>query len=436
MDQLPQRDIGDRTSVDSPTRSSHKTSSCSSLCSTTVLPLVPSPNPVSEWKPFLVFINPQSGGNQGYSLLHKFRCALNQRQVFDLSQNGPKTGLQLYNGVPNLRILACGGDGTVSWVLSTIEELNMAPAPPVAVLPLGTGNDLSRTLGWGSRYTGEPISKVLRNIEFGEVVQLDRWKVEFESQAGITTTFHEADDMSVQMPVISALPVKVFNNYFSLGADAAATLGFHESREKNPERFNSRLQNKMAYARYGGKDILLRSWKNLSEYITLHCDGNDFTPLIRSLKPHVLLFLNIPKYSSGTLPWGTAPPDPGFEPARIDDGLLEVIGLSSAALALIQVGGHGDRICQCRTATLTTSKNVPVQLDGEPYRLLPSRIEIRHSHRASVVRKCGGQIISFPNTRVNLVLKNNKSQSVLICDRSQGKYASAVGKPVTFRQAG
>jgi len=50
------------------------------------------------------------------------------------------------------RILAAGGDGTVAWILKTVMELGLEPAPPVAVLPLGTGNDLSLSFGWGNTF--------------------------------------------------------------------------------------------------------------------------------------------------------------------------------------------------------------------------------------------------------------------------------------------
>lgn len=44
----------------------------------------------------------------------------------------------------------CGGDGTVMWVVSEIAKNGIDPKlVHLAIIPLGTGNDFSRNLGWG-----------------------------------------------------------------------------------------------------------------------------------------------------------------------------------------------------------------------------------------------------------------------------------------------
>nr|XP_020512021.1 diacylglycerol kinase iota isoform X4 [Labrus bergylta] len=335
--------------------------------------LKPLPSPLM--KPILVFVNPKSGGNQGAKVLQMFMWILNPRQVFDLSQGGLREALELYRKVPNLRILACGGDGTVGWILSTLDELQMNPQPPVAVLPLGTGNDLARTLNWGGGYTDEPVSKVLCHVEDGSVVQLDRWNLLVEK--------------SITQPEegTQKLPLNVFNNYFSLGFDAHVTLEFHESREANPEKFNSRFRNKMFYAGAAFSDFLQRSSRDLSKHVRVVCDGTDLTPKIQELKFQCIVFLNIPRYCAGTMPWGNTGDHRDFEPQRHDDGCIEVIGFTMASLAALQVGGHGERLHQCREVVLTTYKTVPVQVDGEPCRLAPSTLHISLRNQANMVQK-------------------------------------------------
>ncbi|XP_076346730.1 diacylglycerol kinase zeta-like isoform X2 [Tachypleus tridentatus] len=335
------------------------------------------PIPSTSSKPLIVFINPKSGGNQGAKLMQKFQWLLNPRQVFDLTQGGPSAGLELFKKVPNLRILACGGDGTVGWVLSLLDEICITPSPPVAVLPLGTGNDLARALGWGGGYTDEPISKILSNIQAGDTVQLDRWDLNVEKNPDIDASSCEEGKTS--------LPLNVMNNYFSLGVDAHIALEFHEAREARPDRFNSRLKNKMFYGQAGGKDLLQRKWKDLCNFVTLECDGQDLTPRLKELRIHAVLFLNIPSYGGGTRPWINL--GAGFGLQRTDDELLEVVGLTTYQLPLLQAGGRGTCLAQCRQARIITTRTIPVQVDGEPCKLLPSIIELRLRNKANMVAK-------------------------------------------------
>ncbi|WAR07446.1 DGKZ-like protein [Mya arenaria] len=334
-------------------------------------PFIIKPIPSPLLKPLLVFINPKSGGNQGGKLFHKFCWLLNPRQVFDLSNGGPKMGLDLYKKVPNLRVLVCGGDGTAGWILSALDILNLPSPPPVAILPLGTGNDLARTLNWGGMNQSARSYAMLKMV---------RWNVSVEPHLGA------GEPEPGEEEVKDRLPLDVLNNYFSLGADAHVALEFHESREANPEKFNSRFRNKMFYAGAGGRDLLKRSWRGFSEQIKLICDGVDLTQKIVDMKLHSLLFLNIPRYSSGTLPWGN-PNAAGFEPQKLDDGCLEVIGFTYSSLATLQIGGHGERLIQCREVVLTTEKPIPMQVDGEPCRLAPSVIRISLRNQVNMIMK-------------------------------------------------
>ncbi|XP_066247871.1 eye-specific diacylglycerol kinase [Euwallacea similis] len=332
------------------------------------------PIPSTTVTPVIVFINPKSGGNQGLKLMQKFQWLLNPRQVFDLTQGGPKFGLELFRKVPNLRVLACGGDGTVGWVLSVIDQIKMKPAPPVGVLPLGTGNDLARALGWGGGYTDEPISKILTNINHSDTVLLDRWCLDVETNPN-TEQNNDGKD---------TLPLSVVNNYYSLGVDAHIALEFHEAREAHPEKFNSRLRNKMFYGQMGGKDLLRRKWKGLADYVTLECDGNDITPKLKELRVHAIVFLNIASYGGGTKPWSKTM---GTSDPSTEDGLIEVLGLTTYQLPLLQAGGHGTCITQCRSAKIVTTKTIPMQVDGEACKLKPSIISISHLNKATMLAK-------------------------------------------------
>ena len=52
--------------------------------------------------------------------------------------------------------------------------------PSIGIIPLGTGNDLSRSLNWGGKYRDKPLRKVLLDMAKADVAYLDRWTLQVD----------------------------------------------------------------------------------------------------------------------------------------------------------------------------------------------------------------------------------------------------------------
>ncbi|XP_029333050.1 diacylglycerol kinase theta isoform X2 [Mus caroli] len=316
--------------------------------------------------PLLVFVNPKSGGLKGRELLCSFRKLLNPHQVFELTNGGPLPGFHLFSQVPCFRVLVCGGDGTVGWVLAALEETRRhlaCPEPAVAILPLGTGNDLGRVLRWGAGYSGEDPFSVLVSVDEADAVLMDRWTILLDA--------HEID--STENNVVETEPPKIvqMNNYCGIGIDAELSLDFHQAREEEPGKFTSRFHNKGVYVRVGLQKI--SHSRSLHKEIRLQVEQQEVElPSIEGL-----IFINIPSWGSGADLWGSDN-DSRFEKPRIDDGLLEVVGVTGVVhMGQVQGGlRSGIRIAQGSYFRVTLLKATPVQVDGEPWVQAPGHMII------------------------------------------------------------
>ncbi|VAI14766.1 unnamed protein product [Triticum turgidum subsp. durum] len=341
-------------------------------------------------RPLLVFINGKSGGRNGSSLRRRMNMLLNPIQIFELSASqGPEVGLQLFQNVKHFRILVCGGDGTVAWVLDAIEKQNYESPPPVAILPLGTGNDLSRVTRWGgglSSVEGQGgICALLNDVDHAAVMVLDRWNV----------------------------TIKEKNGPQGIGCDAKVAYDFHTTREERPDKFSSQFVNKLIYAREGAKDMMDRSCSDLPWHVSLEVDGKNIE--IPEDAEGVII-LNIASYMGGVDLWQNDNDyDDDFSSQSMHDKMLEVVCISGTwHLGKLQVGlSRAHRLAQGRVIRFHLHSSFPVQVDGEPWIQPPGCLEISHRGQMFMLRRPSEELTGHAAAVMSDVLVNAECNGVI-----------------------
>ncbi|KAG5570139.1 hypothetical protein H5410_059905, partial [Solanum commersonii] len=233
--------------------------------------------------PVLVFINSNSGGQLGGQLLFTYATLLNKNQVFDLGEKAPDKVLhQFYSNLEKhkqngdsssyeierrLRIIVAGGDGTAGWILGVVSDLNLAHPPPIATVPLGTGNNLPFAFGWGKKNPGincQSVKSFLNQVKNGKEMKVDSWHILMKMRdpkegscdpiapLELPHSLHAFHGVP-QADTLNKEGYHVFRggfwNYFSIGMDAQVSHAFHSERKLHPEKFKHQLVNQRNYAK-------------------------------------------------------------------------------------------------------------------------------------------------------------------------------------------
>lgn len=436
--------------------------------------------------PVIVFINSKSGGQLGGNLLVTYRSLLNENQVVDLLEEAPDKFLSkfyinlerlkqkeddlAFKIQEKLRIIVAGGDGTAGWILGVICDLRLPHPPPLATVPLGTGNNLPFAFGWGKKNPGtdqQAVKSFLNQVMKAKEMKIDNWhflmrmKIPKEGNCDPIAPLELPHSLHAFHRVSSTDSSGMegyhtfrggFWNYFSMGMDAQVSYAFHSERKLHPEKFKNQLVNQSTYAKLGCTQgwffasLFHPSDKNIAQMakvkvmkkqgewqeLTLH-------PSIRSI-----VCLNLPSFSGGLNPWGTPNKnklrDRDLTPPYVDDGLIEVVGFRDAwhGLVLLAPKGHGTRLAQAHRIRFEFHKGAAdhtfMRIDGEPWKQpLPVDddtvvVEISHCGQVNMLanQDCVSRSVRDPSSQhYGSVVDDNEDESIDGDDEEWRKFGAA-----------
>ncbi|XP_038906007.1 diacylglycerol kinase 5-like isoform X1 [Benincasa hispida] len=407
--------------------------------------------------PVIVFINSKSGGQLGGELLVRYRALLNKNQVFDLGESRPDKVLhQLYHNFgmlkdngdllaahieKNLRLIVAGGDGTASWLLGVVSDMKLPQPPSIATVPLGTGNNLHFSFGWGKKNPGtdsQSVESFLSQVRSAREMKIDSWHILMRMRS----PKEGSSDSIAPLELPHCLHAfhqdnwHVFRggfwNYFSIGMDAQVSYAFHSERKLHPENFKNQLTNQKAYLKIACKQgwfvspLCHPTSRNIANLATVKIMTRDgiWEDLVIPSSIRSIICLNLPSFSGGLDPWGDPSKnklrDRDLTPPYVDDGLIEIVGFRNAwhGLVLLAPNGHGTRLGQAKRVQFEFHKgainHAYMRIDGEPWKQPLSveddkvAIEISHSGRVSMLANlpCRAKSVHDPSSTHSCGIKH------------------------------
>ncbi|KAJ6298040.1 hypothetical protein OIU76_019213 [Salix suchowensis] len=377
--------------------------------------------------PVIVFINSKSGGQLGSRLLITYRSLLNQNQVIDLGEKKPDKVLhQVY---ARLQV----GMAQPGWLLGVVSDLKLPQPPPIATVPLGTGNNLPFAFGWGKKNPGTDrlsVEAFLEQVRTAKEVKIDSWHIIMRMRIS-------------KRRMVIILFVGDFGTTSAWEWMLKISYAFHSERKLHPEKFKNQLANQsndickeqmlavlMITSTMGSffcLFVFIGSGSGFrGTYLKLGCTqgwflASVFHPSSRNIAQlarvkimkveqsqwvnldiprsvRSIVCLNLPSFSGGLNPWGNPSHkkllDRDLTPPYVDDGFLEVVGFKNAVhgLALLAPNGHGTRLAQAHRIRFEFWKGAAdhtfMRIDGEPWKQpLPvddDKVVVEISHRGQV----------------------------------------------------
>lgn len=252
---------------------------------------------------FVFLINPISGGGQG-KVIHQYLPEIMASMDFKDDQwmaeftRHEDMDEQIKSALSCTEtLIAVGGDGTVSSVLSVMVASNYAKSVKIGLIPLGTGNDLARVLNLYKPYVDKGLLFLVRRLLQAKARPFDIWKVN--------------DRIA-------------FANYFSGGIDARIAHDFNRDRSEGAFNSNSVFANRMHYVKSFFADRLYRLKQCRLEYI----DENGISQTEVVDGGRTVIVGNIPSFAGGSRP---------FYKSDMADGLLEVVCVPNMLMFLLAI---------------------------------------------------------------------------------------------------
>lgn len=292
---------------------------------------------------FVFLINPISGGGQG-KVIHQYLPEIMESMGFTADQwkadFTKRDGMeqQILEALSSTeKLIAVGGDGTVSSVLSVMINSEYTKTVKIGLIPLGTGNDLARVLNLYKPYVDKGLLFLVRRLLTAPSQPFDIWKVNGKT---------------------------AFANYFSGGIDARIAHDFNLDRSTGAIKSCSVIANKLHYVRrfFADRNYKLKPAK-------LNYVAEDGMNRWRDISGYRTVIVgNIPSFASGSNP---------FYKSNMADGLLEIVCvcnivqfLLGIALGTVPVLGnllkkYFLKSRKAKSITFDLAEDEFLQLDGE-----------------------------------------------------------------------